>query len=136
MGLGLKMQMKQLCKYFLIVTLFLLPGMIMSFNIDKQHVVSILEGNSTSVVFSSGAVVPISTIYVVMSDAFSAIRLVETLKMGEVNPYRDFFKVVHPVSGYCEAEISPQAVSSGNFMHLLSERHYQGFYIYLRKLVI
>lgn len=127
--------MKQLGKYLLIVVLFLLPGVITYCNVERQHSEDCSSYQESSDYVLSEYAVSAEQICAVMMDTFSAIRQVETYKVEGSVYHRDSFKVVQGYSRLFHI-ISPQEVNDGNFIHLLSERYYQGFYIHFRKLVI
>lgn len=127
--------MKQLWKYLLIVVLFLIPGIITYCNADSESFSICFSESETTDCTLSKKIAASGQLCTAMMETFSAIRQVESLKIEASVTNRDHFKLINTFLGISHL-LSPQEISMGNFIHLLSERYYQGFYIHFRKLII
>lgn len=125
-------------KYVFIAAFFLILGAetMVGTSVHSVAATNISDDKEQVAVELRGALITSNEVYSMAKNTFSSIRQVETLKLGGMEQERDFIRIMR-ICPRVSILSSTQNVVKNNFMHLLTERHYQGFYIYtLEKLII
>ena len=125
-------------KYVFIAVFFLILGAetMVGASAHSVTVTNISENKGQIAVELHGSLITSDEVYSMARNTFSSIRQVETLKLGGGEQERDDVRFIR-VTPRVSILSSTQEVVKNNFMHLLTERHCQGFYIYtLEKLII